>query len=167
MDKLTNNESKQLVELLKKLEPGFLPPEIFYAIVRLVVTPTYLVVPLYEDNGVLKVQLLERESDDPHWAGQVALPGKIMVASDNSIEAIYNRLIESEIPSAKIKQGPIACGYVFEKIPRGKEVSLINYALLKEAPTEGKLYEVDNLPDNIIETEIKRVRMAVEHYRNK
>lgn len=165
MSGLSEQESKQLVELLNKLEPGFLPFEIFYSIIRLLVTPTFLIVPLFEDNGVLKVQLLDRESNDPHWAGQVALPGKILLSTDENLEAVTQRLIQSEIPSAKFKTAPTFCGHVFEKIPRGKEISLINYVLLSEPPAEGKLYDVENLPDNIIETEIKRVIMAVEHYK--
>lgn len=165
MSNINSAEQEQLISLLNKLEPGVLPINIFYAIVRLIVTPTYLVVPLFKDNGILKVQLLERAADDPHWAGQVALPGKILISTDQNLNNVYSRLIKSEIPSAKVKEGPIFCGHVFEQIPRGREISLINYILLFEPPSEGNLYDVENLPDNIIETEIKRVKMAVEHYK--
>jgi len=164
-EKLTTEEQALLVKLLNKFEPGPLPRDIFSAIARLIVTPTYLAVPLFEDNGILKVQLLERDSDDPYWPGQVALPGKIILATDKTLDDVYARLIKSEIPNAKIKIGPVFCGHIFEEIIRGREISLINYIILDEAPKQGKLYDVNNLPENIVETEIKRVKMAADCYR--
>ena len=88
-----------------------------------------------------------------------------MLSSDESLDHVKKRLIQSEIPSAKFSTEPIFCGFVYEKIPRGQEVSIINYSLLKEPPAEGTLYDVSDLPKNIIKTEIKRVVMAVDHYK--
>ncbi|KKR04073.1 MAG: hypothetical protein UT32_C0035G0008 [Parcubacteria group bacterium GW2011_GWC2_39_14] len=149
-DELTTEEQATLVNFLNKFEPGPLPQAIFTAIARLIVTPTYLAIPLFEDNGVLKVQLLARELDDPYWPGQVALPGKIILSTDKTLADVYARLIKSEIPDAKIKTGPIFCGHIFEEIIRGREISLINYIILDEAPKQGKLYDVNNLPTNIV-----------------
>ena len=164
-NKISKSEIKTLVNLLGKLEPGYLPTDIFYAVLRLVVTPTYLAVPLYDNGKKLQVQLIKRGMSDPHWAGLLHLPGTVIIATDKTIEDTYSRLIKNEISDSKIKIGPIYAGYVFDTIPRGREVSIINYVLLEEAPRNGKLYDVDNLPKNIITTEIKRVVMAVEHYR--
>ena len=166
-NKLTIAEEQTLIELLAKLEPGVLPKNIFSSIIRLIVTPTYLVVPLYNDNGILKVQLLDREPEDPYWPGQMALPGKIIIATDKTLTDVYNRLIQSEIPDSKIKEGPVFCGHVFEEIVRGREISLINYVILSEPPKQGRLYDINNLPYNIVETEIKRVGMAVKSYLEK
>ena len=165
--KITNEEQATLVNLLNKFEPGFLPLEVFSAIIKIIVNPTYLVVPLYEDNGTLKVLLQDRDVDDTFWPGQMALPGKVILSSDESLDAVYQRLIKTELPAAKIKNGPVFCDHIFEKVPRGKEICLINYVLLSEPTNDGKLYDVNNLPKNIVETEIKRVEMAVKKYRGK
>lgn len=165
MSEITKEEIQTLVTLLAKLKPGYLPTDIFYAVLRLVVTPTYLAVPLYDDGEKLQVQLIERDVNDPHWAGLLHLPGTVVLATDETIEDTHDRLIKGEISDSKINGDPIYAGYVFDTIPRGREVSIINYVMLEEEPKNGNLYDVDNLPDNIIPTEIKRVVMAVEHYR--
>ncbi len=164
-EKLTPDEQANLVSFLNKFEPGPVPVGVFTAIARVVVTPTFLVVPLYNDNGILKVLLLDREPGDPYWPGQMALPGKIILATDKTLDDVYKRLLKSEIPDVKITVGPVFCGHIFEEIIRGKEISLINYAVLEEIPRTGQLYDVNNLPPNIIKTEIHRVQMAVEKYK--
>jgi len=163
-EKLTPEEQLTLINLLNKFEPGPVPVETFTAIARITVTPTYLVVPLYQDGETLKVLLFDREKNDPYWPGQMALPGKIILANDKTLDDVYKRLLKSEMPDAKIKLGPVFCGHIFEEIIRGREISLINYAILSEPPTSGKLFDVNQLPDNIVKTEIHRVEMGVRKY---
>ena len=166
MVSLSKSEQKQLVHLLNKLEPGFFPSEIFYALARLIVTATYLVVPLYFDKELeeLYVHLIQKEDDDPHWSGLLHIPGKIILPTDKSIDDVYSRLYQEEVKGLDILNGPIFCGYVFDKIPRGKEVSIINYVMLKSKPNFGELHKTSDLPKNIVSTEIKRVVMATEKY---
>jgi len=163
--KLSIEEQDTLINLLNKFEPGPVPVDIFTAIAKIIVTPTYLAVPLYNDNNQLKVLLLDRDENDPYWPGQMALPGKIMLATDESLDDVYARLLKSELPNVKIKNGPIFCGHIFEEIIRGREVSLINYIEIAEVPTGYKMFDVNNLPNNIVKTEIHRVEMAVKKYK--
>lgn len=160
MNSLSKAETKQLVKLLSKLEPGLLPKEIFFALSKLVVTVTYTVVPLFYDKKI-KVHLVKREADDSQWAGLLHTPGKVILPTDKSINQSYSRLRNTEMKALKIKEGPVYAGYVFDKIPRGKEIALINYVLLQSKPSYGKLYEVTKLPKNIIPTEIERIKIAV------
>ncbi len=166
MKSLSKSEERQLINLLNKLNPGVLPRDIFFALIRLVVSATYLVVPIFEDkNGKIKVYLIKRETDDPHWPGLLHIPGKIIIPTDTTIKDTYLRLLKTEVPELKIKNNPIFCGYVFDEIPRGKEISLINFVVLKEKPKSGFLYSADKLPKNTISTEVKRIKMAVKHYK--
>jgi len=163
MDSLSKFEKEQLVYLLNKLEPGFFPEELFYALTKLLVTSTYTIVPLFYD-GELYVHLTNREKNDPHWSGLLQTPGRVILSTDKSIHDVHLKLSQAEMKGFVMKKGPIFCGYVFDKIPRGKEVAIINYVLLKTKPEFGKLYKVTNLPKNLIPTEIKRIKMAVKKY---
>ena len=163
MELLSKVEQKQLVSLLSKLEPGFYPPEVFYALVRLIVTTTFLIVPLYFDKE-LYVHLIKREDTDPHWPGLLHVPGTVVLQTDKSIDDVYSRLCEKEVSELNIQGGPVFCGYVFDQIPRGKEVSLIHYVLLRSKPSFGALHKVNSLPENVIPTEVKRIHMAAQKY---
>lgn len=164
MNSLSKLEEKKLITLLNKLKPGFLPEDIFFALTSLVVSSTYTIVPLFY-NGKIKVHLTAREKKDPQWSGLLQTPGKVILPTDKTIEDAHMRLKRTEMAGLKIKKGPIFCGYVFDEIPRGKEVALINFVLLKDKPNFGKLYNVTNLPKNLIPSEIKRIKMAVRHYK--
>ena len=157
-------DEKKLINLLSKLKPGFLPKNVFFALARLVVLSTYTIVPLFYD-GKIKVHLTKRGKNDPHWSGLLQTPGKVILPTDKTIKDTYLRLKRTEMSGLKIKKGPIFCGYVFDKIPRGKEIALINFVLLKDKPNFGKLYDVINLPKNLIPSEIKRIKMAIRHYK--
>jgi len=164
MNSLSKLDEKKLINLLSKLKPGLLPKDVFFALARLVVTSTYTIVPLFYD-GKIKVHLTTRRKNDPHWSGLLQTPGKVIIPTDKTIEDAYRRLKRTETSGLKIKKGPIFCGYVFDRIPRGKEIALISFVLLKNKPDFGKLYNVTSLPKNLIPSEIKRIRIAVRHYK--
>lgn len=165
MKPLSKTEQKQLVSLLKRAKPGFLPAEIFYAVSKLMVTVTYTIVPFYNSDR-LYVYLTRRDGNDPYWANQLQTLGKVILASDKTIKDTYVRLCHSEIKNFKIKKLPVFCGYVFDKIPRGKEIAIINYVILESKPDSGELYDINNLPKDLIPTEIKRIKMAAKKFQN-
>lgn len=164
MNKLEPEEERIIVKTLKKLKPGFLPEAIFLAIARIMVIPTCLVIPLYRDKTGLKVQLLKRAGSDPVWPNMWNLPGKIILATDKTITDTQNRIIKNEIPGGRTNTVPIFCGYVFDKGSRGKEISIIYYFVLNKKPKGGKLFDVNNLPKNIIKTERPRIMTAIKAY---
>lgn len=165
MGEVTNLDTNELARGLNKLKPGLLPKEVFYSIARLVVTPTYVVVAIYVDKDATYIHLTRRPPEDPDFPGMLHPIGKIILASDVSLKETFERLWSKEIHSASIKEGPVFVSNVFDKIPRGKEVSLIHWVLLSEKPAIGELYNIDLLPENEIPaTDVNRIRMALEHF---
>jgi hypothetical protein len=161
---LTSQEEHQLITLLSKLEPGILPLDVFHALARLIVTATQLVVPFYEENGTTYVVLARRDADDTFWPNLLNVPGKIFLPSDADMQAALDRLYASEMPGAQIQEGPYYAGHVFDSIARGKELSIINYVILKEKPAFGESYVITDLPSDIMDTEVPRIHMAVQAY---
>ena len=99
-----------------------------------------------------------------HWPNMWNLPGKIILSTDKTLDTTKKRVLCEEMPSERQEFTPIFCGNVFARIPRGKEVSIINYVVLANKPKDGKLFPINNLPDNLIKTEIPRIKMAAKAY---
>ncbi len=64
----TGRDQGFLCDMLDRIEPGLLPSDVFHAVARLVVTPTFVVVPLLVRGGRLLVLLRERDAGDPLYA---------------------------------------------------------------------------------------------------
>ncbi len=158
--------SDLVVKELSKLEPGFLPKEIFYSVARLVVIPTYVVIPFYIEDATTYVHLSRRSKDDIDFASMLCPIGKIILASDNSLEDTFKRLWTGEIANSNIKSGPFYVNTVFDQINRGKEISLIHWVLLNEKPSVGELFDIGKLPvQEIPKTDFSRIIMAIEHFK--
>ena len=166
VNEVNNDQLNISVDALSKLKPGLLPKEIFYAVARLVVTPTYVVIPLYNHSDGLMVHLTPRSADDFDFPNMLHPVGKIILASDITLNDTFKRLWEKELCGAKISKGPVFVDIVYDEIPRGKEISLIHWALLDEKPHTGDLYNADKLPHGEIpKTDLNRISLALEHYK--
>jgi len=161
---LSTEENKQLLSLLKKLPPGFLPKEIFQAIARITVTSTFVTVPFVRIGGDIKVYLERRGSDDSGYPNMLHPAGKIILATDKNLNETYERLLQSEFKGIKIKKGPVFVDTVFEDISRGKELTLLHYIEFKSGFDESNLYNPQNLPEDVILTDIHRIEKAFNHY---
>ncbi len=163
MAELTPEEIQSVVAILGKLEPGLLPVDIFRSIARLMTTCTVVLIPFVKQaDGSEKVLLLRRDTADPFYPGLYHPPGTILRASDETIKDAVLRILAKELLNPTIAANPVFVGYVFDEIVRGKEVSLIHRIEIAENPEVGDLFAIDNLPKDIIENDIPRIRMAAE-----
>ncbi len=154
-------------KFISQLEPGFLPMPIFSQIVRLVVTPTVEMVPFrrIQEKG-LQVLLIKRDDDDPHWPGQYHVPGSVIRATDAklSFQDAFNRIIKGEIKGIKVIKGPIFVQHLFHQVKRGAELPMIHWIEVSGEVSGGTYFDVDKLPENIVDHHPLIIRKALEHF---
>lgn len=158
------SDTPDLVRLLGRLEPGHLPKDIFEAVARLVVTPTFVVIPLFRRDNHTRVLLTRRDDDCNHYAGLLHAPGKIMLASDESLEAVFKRLVLSELGNLKTISSPTFVASFFDQIMRGREISLVHYSEIDDPGDSVATYDCSSLPTDVISTEVPRIICAVEAF---
>ena len=96
MNELLNSKEQEILKrLLRELEPGQLPLDIFLEVAKLTVTPILEVVPLRLKSDKVQVLLFEREKSDPIWGGKLHTPGTIIRASDRggNLEDAFKRVL--------------------------------------------------------------------------
>jgi hypothetical protein len=163
---MTEAKSDDLVSKLQSLDPGYLPENVFHAIARLVVLPTYVVIPLLVEKDALRVYLARRPHNDPHYAGLLHPPGTVIRPTDRTLADCYHRLLRSELNEVSVKRGPVFVDLVFEQIKRGREISLLHCVELENARNMDSLCDVDNLPADVMPTDVSRIAMVVNRFRN-
>lgn len=164
---MTVEEVSQLENLLKKLEPGFLPLPVFLQVCRLTVTPVVEVVPLrINKKGKVEVLLLQREADDRYWPGQWHTPGTVMRSTDKSgsYEDAFRRIFKYEMLGTKVGK-PVFVNYEFAKYKRGKTIQAIYWVeVLEDHPKIGIFSDIDHLPVNIVEGQSEMVKQVAAHF---
>jgi hypothetical protein len=164
MDCTTDHQD--LCRLLEQLTPGLLPRDVFHAIARLMVTTTFVVVPLLHRQGQTHVLLHQRGSDDLYYPSMLDTPGTVIRATDEDLTSVYDRLLRAELPDVSVKQGPVFVGNVYDLIMRGREVSLIHWVELDEEAGLDNLFDVERLPADVVPTDRARIAMAANHFRS-
>jgi len=162
---VTDHSNQLLCGLLDRLEPGWLPQEIFHAIARLVVTPTYVVIPQFRRDDRVFVHLCTRASNDPYYASLLNPIGTVLRSTDKSLSAVYQRLLAAELPGAAVRRGPRFVDVAFDMIARGREISLIHWVELAEGAPSHLLFDVAVLPANVVPTDYRRIEVAAAHFR--
>jgi hypothetical protein len=160
------NFNNGIVASLAALEPGKLPLEIFNQVARLTVTPVVEVVPFYSDEeGKLKVLLLQREENDVLWAGMYHVPGGIVLATDapGSFSDALQRVLDSKLETYQPTTPKIVDTQLC-KVSRGTEVAIIYKVLLSTAPDDILLFDPENLPSNMIEGQAEFIQAALEQF---
>ena len=147
--------------MLNELEPGLLPQDVFEAIARLVVVPTFVIIPLFRRDGETRVLLTRRDDGDTHYAGLLHPAGKIMLATDESLTAIFERLIKSELPDISPVSPPVFVAQFFETITRGKEIALVHFLEIIDPKSGAETFDAANLPSDVISTDLHRIERAV------
>jgi hypothetical protein len=160
-------DHQELCRLLERLEPGLLPRDVFHAIARLMVTTTFVVVPLVQRLSKTYVLLHRRAPDDLYYPSMLDVPGTVIRASDETLSAAYDRLLRTELPVASVKQGPVFVSYVYDLIVRGREVSLIHWIELDDMDDPGSLFDVEELPADVVPSDRSRIAMAADHFRTR
>ena len=152
-------------DLLERLQPGYLPQKIFHAITRLVVTPTFVVIPLFYCEQKILVHLTRRDSDDPHYANLLHPPGTVLQATDQSLNEAYERLAQTELNGLRLIGSPVFVDVFYEQIKRGREISLVHWIALECNGDREGFYDSETLPADIVPTDITRIEKAVRHFR--
>lgn len=162
---MTDKETKKLVELLRTLEPGVLDFDVFVQIARLVVLSIIEFVPLRLNNGEVEVLLLSRGGKDPIWPNELHVPGTVIRPTDNEnkIYMAFDRIINDELGGTKMSE-PYFVGSILHKSKRGSEHAQVYWVEVLEKPKVGKFYPVDELPDNLIESQTKFIKQASKSY---
>ncbi len=149
---------------LARFEPGFLPKAVFEAVARLVVTPTFVLIPLFKRGNKTRVYLTRRDANDSHYAGLLHPPGKIMLASDKSLDAIFKRLITSELTEIEGISTPRFVESFYDQIARGREISMVHFSTIRDPGDGVASFDCAALPDDIILTDIQRIQCAVQAF---
>lgn len=162
-----SDEYAEIAEGLSRLEPGFLPFEIFHQVARLVVLPIVEIVPLRTAaDGTVEVLLLKRKADDPLFAGQLHTPGCVVLATDKpgSFETAFQRLTLGELQDVRTSE-PVYVTQLLHHSGRGMESTHVYWVEVYGEPTAGAFYPVDNLPANFMPSQLDFVPQAVANYR--
>jgi len=164
MAELSTSELQTLVSLLKKLEPGFLPQDVFTEFTRISVTAICEVVPLRKNTeGKVEVLLLQREEGDVYWPGKLHTPGTVIRSTDEkgSMKMPFQRVLK-ELDNPENIPEPTFVDYLFHKNSRGSELAIIHYIHFLEEPVHGRFYSLENLPETLVQEQIPFIHMAAK-----
>ena len=165
---LSKDEITQTAALLAKLEPGYLPFEIFLQVYRLTPSPTLQIIPLrWGAAGEVEVQLVRRPADDPLWPNMWHNPGTVLRAGD-TFGSSTNRLFDDDLGSFGTAEDLIFVENMFHTSDRGSEIILL-YRMDGEddEPSAGKFFAVDALPKDIIASEVSLIRRAAADFKRR
>jgi hypothetical protein len=161
---MTDEDIAKVAALLKQLEPGFLPYDVFIQIARLSVLSIIELVPLRSNHGRIEVLLLERSPDDPIWPGKLHSPGTVVRPTDRSLPGEpVKRIISDELNGTKLSNQQFVKS-LFYDTDRGKENASVFWAEVLGEPKAGKFYQLDNLPDNLITFQKDFIEAAAEKF---
>ena len=163
---MTSEEYAEAANILAKLQPGVLPFDIFQQVARLSTLSIVEIVPLRTTpEGTVEVLLLEREPDDPIFAGQLHTPGCVVLSTDTpgSFESAFRRIIHGELGGIRTSE-PKYVTQLLHHSGRGMESSHIYWANVDEKPTIGKFYNVNHLPDRFMKSQRDFLFQAVASY---
>lgn len=160
------SEQDQLTQLLKKLEPGFLPYDIFVQIARLTVLSIIEFVPLRLCDGTVEVLLLNRTVDDPIWPNELHTPGTVIRPTDNSgeIYKAFERIRIDELQGTEISSGYFV-GTILHPSKRGMENAQVFWVEVIGEPKIGQFYSEAQLPDNLMESQKKFIQQAIKSFK--
>jgi hypothetical protein len=164
---LTQSEQETLIKLLEKLEPGFLPFGIFLQVARLVVLPIVEFVPLrLNEQGEIEILLLTRGPDDPLWPNELHVPGTVVRPTDNAekMYLAFDRILNDELKSMHMSS-PHYVGNILHKSKRGMEQAQVYWIEVLEEPHAGKLYQVEKLPKNLMESQRGFINQAIKSFK--
>jgi hypothetical protein len=164
---LTDAEIRQTSDMLSKLEPGLLPFSIFVEVARLSVMPIIDVVPVrIGQGGGIEVLLIQREPGDLYWPNMWHNPGTVIRATDvdpNYREALM-RIFQGELGISELLECHFVSAFL-HATKRGTESTRVYWTELSEQPKMGTFFDIDELPEEMIESHVELIRMAALAYR--
>ena len=157
-------DTSDVAKALSAFESGKLPSDVFNQVARLTVTPVVELVAFFRDtDNATKVFLLRRDINDPLWGNMYHVPGSIVLASDapGSFSDALHRIQTSKLDSVDLTE-PRLVDIQLCKVARGTEVAIIYAAELKGRPSEDMLFDLQALPDGMIEGHSEFIAAAVK-----
>jgi hypothetical protein len=156
LDTPSEDEIKQAVDVVNRLQKGFLPFDLFIALASKITMPTMELLPVRRsENGEVEVLLTQRPADDPYWPNEWHIPGTVIRASDNEGTDFLSgveRVMQNELHGTiKMIGKPQYVGMKFWDVARGRELDQIFYFETDAKDTdviEGKFFSADNLPES-------------------
>ena len=164
MDSKTKTE--RLVELLKELEAGFLPYDVFVEVARLTVLSIIEFVPLRKnEKGEVEILLLSRGEDDPIWPNDLHVPGTVVRPTDNEgqVYLAFERILNDELQGTNVS-APHYVGNILHKSKRGTEQAQVFWVEVLGDPLIGHFYEIDSLPENTMHSQLDFIKQAAKNY---
>jgi hypothetical protein len=166
---LTAEEETHLIKLLKKVRQPW-SYEFYLGFCPLACLTATETVFLRWIKGRLYVLLVKRDSNDPHFKGQVHSPGSMLRATDNKGEGLdaFKDPIARACKEVNFDPESIRlkfAGFLSHNTPRGAELAMIFACLCEgEDPvfSGNDWYLVDQLPGNIISHHLAIVKIAVQ-----
>jgi hypothetical protein len=164
--RINEQELKQVAQLLEKLEPGFLPYDIFVQIARLTVLSIIEFVPIrLSSEGKVEVLLLSRGSNDAIWPDELHTPGTVIRPTDTEgkMYLAFDRIINDELEGVKTST-PHYVGSNLHKSKRGMEQAQVFWIEVLEEPSVGSFYEADQLPELVMKSQVNFIKQAVKNF---
>lgn len=158
--------TREICQALNKLQPGFLPSDIFYAISRLTVLTAAEMVPLRRRmDGGFDVLLTRRPDDDPFFAGLMHCPGQIFRPGD-SLASRPREVLRVELPNTQILSEPVVIpdSYIYD-YGRGPVIERVHYVMVGDS-SDGEFYDVNHLPDNLLQGHEYLIGMVLDYISN-
>lgn len=163
-------EAAHIVEATFDPETGKHPADIFHAICRTTVRPVVELV-IFTPNKD-KILLTERSQDDPFFSGMWHLPGVIVLPTDiggrypDASDNAALRAIE-ELEGTKITPLTLLTPKWFNQGPRmglrgGEAAMFYGGLLIDEEPAVGRMFDVGNLPEALLEQHHSRLIEAAQ-----
>jgi hypothetical protein len=166
---MTKQDSTQIVQLLSRYEPGFLPYPVFEQIARLVALPILEFIPLRIHEGKVQVLLISRGPNDPLWPNALHTPGTVIRADDLYVKdkaawPAYDRIVNDELGGVSTSV-PHYVGSLLHESKRGVEQAQLYWVELDTKPASGQYFDVEDLPAETMESQKKFISAAVVNYR--
>jgi hypothetical protein len=159
---MNNQEINELVRLLNKFDPGFLPHDIFIAIARLIVLPAIEFIPIRLEGNEIQVLLTRRQPDDPAWPNMLHTPGTILRSTDSSLDEASSRLLKDEFGILDPEYVTVTfISYDLDHGTRGTGLTLEHLIEINVEVSVGEYYNVESLPEDFIEGQRAMLERAV------
>ncbi len=159
---LGETEEKQLISLMGKVQDK-MSIGVFEAVAEKFVITAVETVVMRRAGARLETLLIPRPEGDIHWPGLLHTPGSILRRSDydnGGYVATFKRIEEKEV-GAKFAYPPRFVGYHFEMNKRGGCNHMVFIAEIEAgAQHQGEFYDVDDLPANFLDEQVKLIKLA-------
>ncbi len=163
----TEEEIKACASVLSRLPERRLPLPIFKEICKKVVLTAFEVVSLRtSSDGQTQVLLSQRPDSDLWYPGEMHSPGVMLIPSDKDDEnfvTALERLKVTELEGLQTSQ-PMFVANKILNTKRGVENANIHWMRVSGEPTHGKFYDIDNLPDNLINHHKVIIKTAYDNF---